>query len=278
MTWTLPLPKLNEYRYAISTAAAGNSVTEKELQSINGYLNVIVTHTPILKCWRAEIITEMERAKLSPEGVQIKPQTRACLYNWLRILESLEEGFPITPPPQSLPDFHYVIDSDAAGLARGRRLQHEIGAGYVLSRHPDGRILKTGQAFWDNDFIQNTYDMTDKFFGAKSTALETAALIYPLYHNRRLLAGKRVVINCDNANVRYAFEKGRSSSDPFTTMFIQALILCLTSMECQIKIVSLLRCSTDKATLADTLTRNDAKAHRTKSQLRSFEKGDWPRL
>ena len=67
MTWTLPLPKLNEYRYAISTAAAGNSVTEKELQSINGYLNVIVTHAPILKCWRAEIITEMERAKLSPE-------------------------------------------------------------------------------------------------------------------------------------------------------------------------------------------------------------------
>ena len=41
MTWTLPLPKLNEYRYAISTAAAGNSVTEKELQSINGYLNLL---------------------------------------------------------------------------------------------------------------------------------------------------------------------------------------------------------------------------------------------
>ena len=275
MTWSLPKEKAQKYMYDISCVTRDRIATLKELQSINGYLNVIITHAPILKCWRAPLIIEIIRAENKPQGILLRNEVINCLNNWLRIIEDLSvEGFPITPPPEYLPDFHFVLDSDAAGLAIDEQLKFDIGAGYVLAKH-QGKILSTGQVFWDRSFIQS-YDNQGRFFGCKTTTLECAAFIYPLYHNRTLIKNSRVLIFVDNSAVMYAFDKGRSGSDPYVTFLVQAILFVMTQLCCLLTVRHVKRRSSPTAKIADTLSRDNEEAKEMITDLKSFRKGCWP--
>ena len=276
MTWSLPPLKLQTYMYEIQSVIDNKVITLKELQSINGYLNVIITHTPILKCWRAPIIAAMAKSEAKPKGVKIKPELEQCLYNWLRILDDLRYGFPITPPSTFLPDPLYVIDCDAAGLALGESLKCRIGAGYVLALAPMGPIKKSGQAFWNDNFIQSSFDEKGHFFGCKTTTLEIMGFIYPLYQNRSIIEGRSIVINVDNSASFHAFENGRSASDSFATFFVQAITFVLTHLHCHLKVNNIRRCSSPHAKLADALSRDDDTGREKVTHLRTFRPGDWP--
>ena len=84
------------------------------------------------------------------------------------------------------------------------------------------------------------------------------------------------MIKVDNIAVMWAFQKGRCGNDPYVTFFVQAILFVCTQLHCFLTVQQYGRCSSDPATIADTLSRDDHKAADMKRHLKTFKKGDWP--
>ncbi len=172
MTWSLSNQKIHAYKFQIQRLINAKLVSLKELQSINGILNTIVQLCPTLKFWRNPILADMRQARNKQYKIPLSTESKLCLSGWMRILNSLKNGFPIPEPKIDPPDQILCFVTDAAGIAKDGELKYKIGVGACGYMKPDNKIFYVGQDFWNNNFIMTTFDENGKFIGCKTTLLE----------------------------------------------------------------------------------------------------------
>ncbi len=257
MTWSLGTQKIHAYKFQIQRTINAKTVSLKELQSVNGILNTIVQLCPTLKFWRTPILADMSQARYKEQKIQLSMETKLCLSGWMRILNSLKNGFPIPEPMREPPEHILCFVTDAAGIAKNTELKHEIGVGACGFWKPNNEIIYVGQEFWESNFITTTFDQQGKFIGCKTTLLEIIGWILPLYHMIQTIKNKRVLILVDNVASVFGYENGKSRQDPWASFMLNAINFVLVRNQVKLYVQHLRRVSTFQAILADALTRKD---------------------
>ena len=265
MTWSLPLDKSDKYLFTIYSVLQKETVSQKELQQVLGVINNVAQMSHSLKFFRDPIVLDLKRTYENvDQTVILSSDCRKFLYIWLQIISDLRHGFPIPTAPSFPPAQHFCFATDAAGgAALSKGADFEVGVGAVGFISPwDTRIehiFYTGQVFWPRDFVTIMRDRSDRLFGNKTTCLEVIGVFIPLYHNICTIVNRPVRVLVDNVAVFWAYEKGRSRKDPYTSMFVFILNMLATTLNFYLYIDHVRRVSTFPALLADTFTRTDEK-------------------
>ena len=267
MSWSFPPLKLQHWQYKIQKVLKKSFVSLKQLQSVNGMINCVVTQCPMLRFWRAPIITEMNRARKAPhQKIKLTAGASNTMANWLRILDSVGEHFPIPAPLEKVTSFDWIFTTDASGLAKNSVLTVKRGIGACGFPSFHHSVLYVGQTTWPTEFISKTFDSAGKFVGCKTTFLEIVGLFVPIFHNRYKLRKSTVLIYVDNQPSCYAFAKGKSTKDPWATFILEVLALILIRLEIGLVVRHCKRRLMKESRLADDLTRDDAKGRRRRAK------------
>ena len=263
LTWTLPSDKNIKYSSFISELLVNRKVMTNDIQKLLGMINTVIQLCPPLKFFKSVIIDDLRRClQVEPEPIFLSSDSVMFLHRWLFILNDLKMGFPIPDFSTSPPAKALVFVSDAAGCSDPTIQDHKIGVGAVghLYNHEEFRdIFYIGQCLWPSDFITKFHDVNEKSFGNKSTLLETIGLIVAIVHNYSIIQNKHVVCKVDNVAVVWAYQNGKSRTDPYTSLMISVLNHIACSTPFKLYVEHLPRVSTLPALLADTLSRTDNK-------------------
>ena len=275
LTWSLDNEKIDRYLSTLDTVKRQPSASLKDMQKINGIINVVVIMCPHLRFFRAAIINDLKRAhKRSP--IELSVDCKDQINMWLRLLSDLKHRFPLCPP---VPTSHARLLSfvtDAAGVSKEKiaAQPHDIGVG-ACGIDSTGKIYYTGQAFWPISFV-SAKDDRGVFCGFKTTSLELLGWFLPLYHNRHNLTDGEVQIFVDNMSSVFAFKNGRSHIDNWASFLLTGLMFVMTALNCRVRVDYLRRVSTYPAVIADLLTRTDPKGIAFVQRLKLPLHTSWP--
>lgn len=274
MTWKYADNKRLTHMKIIEQAIRAPVVTKEMLQKVSGVINCLVLMCPALKFLRAPIIRQLsDLYAYSP--LPLAAETVKMLHTWLHIFHGLSFGFPIPKFIDEPPLYALAFVSDAAGLPDPEHPpEHQVGVGATGFVMPYDIIQYVGQAFWPMEFV-TAVDVQNKLFGRKTTLLEAIGLILPLYHNVQFLVGKHVVLYVDNLPTVWAFQKGRSKKDDYTSVIISAIHHVAMSLPCKFYVRHCPRLSTTPAMVADLLTRSDQKGLAVAKKYSGIQYG-WP--
>lgn len=275
MTWMYSARKRLTHMKMLQDTLRGPTVTLNQMQKVAGVVNTLTLLCPPLKFLRAPIIQQMSDAySFSP--LPLRAETKTCLHVWLHVFHDLQYGFPIPRTMSEPPLTVLAFVTDAAGLPDPTvQLPHDVGAGAVGFITPFDQLFYAGQATWPLDFVTAT-DTQRKFFGRKTTLLEALGLFLPLYHNASKLHGKHVILYVDNLATVWSYKKGKSKTDPYSSVIISALNHIAVSLHVKLYVKHCPRLSTKPAIMADLLTRTDTKGM---NMVRSWHKTvmlGWP--
>ena len=276
MTWSYSEFKRLTHMKMIQDTIKSVHVSLKHLQKVAGVINTLVLLCPPLKFLRGPLTEQvLEASKVDPEPILLNLETVTLLHKWLHIMDDFKYGFPIPQFLSSPPATAIAFVSDAAGVpdpTNPPSFAVGVGAtGFLLCSE---KILYCGQAVWPFKFIINS-DIHQKLFGRKTTLLEAIGLLLPLFHNAEFLPGNCVVLFVDNLAVVWAYQKGRSKTDPYTSVIITAINHVATSLGCRIFVRHCPRLSTTPALVADLLSRTDDKGLDIAKKYQSIRYG-WP--
>ena len=107
--------------------------------------------------------------------------------------------------------------------------------------------------------------------------MEAIGLLLPLFHNFKALSHKHVLLLVDNLATVWAYENGRSRTDPYTSVIISALNHIAVSIPCKLYVQHVPRVSTYHALLADILSRHDDKSLFLVEEFRDQLQTHWPK-
>ena len=102
MTWSLPKEKIDTYMYTISEAANKALVSAKELYTIDGLLNVIITHAPVLKSLRADIVVKIKQGQKEAPRCQTLTHFKGLSHELAQNPECSQSRFPHYTPSRML--------------------------------------------------------------------------------------------------------------------------------------------------------------------------------
>ena len=275
MTWSYTSSKRLTHMKVIQKAIRSSTVDLNTLQKVAGVINTLVLLCPSLRFLRTPLINQLSDAySFSP--LPLSSETVNLLHVWLHIFDDLQHGFPIPKTMPEPPVTALAFVSDAAGLPKHDTiLSHDIGIGAVGYVLPFGEIFYAGQALWPLAFVKS-YDSHLKLFGCKTTLLEAIGLIIPLYHNVQHLQGKHVVVFVDNLATVWAYKKGRSKTDDYSSAILSALNHVAVSLPFKLYVKHLPRVSSQPAWMADLLTRTDEKGLNVIKMWQSEIVTGWP--
>ena len=275
MTWSFDERKINKFMFCLQETKNRPVCSLRQLQRSLGVIESILLLTPILKCFKTPVIRDLKRAyKKSP--IVLSSQTIFNIHGWLHALEALKSGFPLVDIHEKPPEDSLCLIADAAGLANGDKMSHNIGVGVAIFVKSTEDIFVACSERWDNKFIQSSFDDKDKFIGNKSTTLETLGVILALFHAAKNAQNNHVILQCDNIAVIYALLNGRSKTDSWADMFISALLFVSISLQCKIWPQHCPRLSSKPAVVADLLSRDDEKGRKFVSHLHIPVLKGWP--
>ncbi len=179
---------------------------------------------------------------------------------WKNFVLAARDGLPLVGIPCELPIFVKCFVSDAAGVA----IEWKDGQWKNCSENSDRAVAsiefnETGLTFaggakWPPEQQKFRKDRNGKFFGTKSTFLETVGLLVPFVTKPKKVKNKFVRLFVDNTNVIYGWERCGCASDAETLVLFRALHLLDAKLECKIFVEHMRRMSTPEAELADHLT------------------------
>ena len=256
MTWTYRESKRLTHMKIIQSALLLPKVTLEIMQKVAGVINTLVLMCPLLRFLRAPIIAQLSDA-YSTSPLYLGSASAKFLNLWLHIFEELKDGFPIACIPRFPPAIVTTFVSDAAGLPDPTKvLDFDIGVGAAGYYAPFSKIFYVGQVLWPLQFLQRC-DGSNKYFGRKTTLLEAIGLLVPWYHNVSQFINSTVVLMVDNLGTVWAYEKGRSKEDMYTSVIMFALNHLAIHFSCKLYVQHCPRLSSEAAVAADLLSRTN---------------------
>lgn len=279
LSWSLPQDKLIPLVRILLQTRDRATCDLPHLQMVMGKLNNVSQLCPFLKAFRKPLLRLLASFENREEVIlPIPPPALADLLTCSKIILATGEGLPIVARPTE-PAFNALrFTSDAAGAIMatqdGKRITvpstKAIGAASISMDEQDNPWFAC-RITWPTKFLNQDRDSKGSLFGSKSTCLEVIGAILPFLTIPSKLAGKVVVLELDNINVLYAWEKRQASDDLETSIFIRALHIIASYLACQVHIQHLPRKSTRAAIMADELTREISTSSILESRISALE-------
>jgi hypothetical protein len=279
MSWTYPKDKMVPLARNLLRTRDRAACDLRHLQRIMGCLNDVSQLCPFLKGFRKPLLVFLASFEDKEDiTLPIPPDAQADLLTCTKIVLAAGGGLPISPRPKEPPLNAIRFTSDAAGAAmvsrEGQRIAvastKAVGAASISMDENDNPNFAC-RIFWPVEFITQLKDSKGSLFGSKSTCLETIGAILPFLSIPHQLAGRHVVLELDNINVLYAWEKRQAKEDMETSVLIRSLHLMASYLACQVHVKHLPRKSTRAAILADELSREETTSPILEARIKELE-------
>jgi hypothetical protein len=198
----------------------------------------------------------------NPEEKRLIPQIlKDDLWVWKKAVAAARLGLPLRNVHENPPIDVLTFVSDAAGaslewidgVSVNSTVKGDRGAAAV--GYKKDRVFWVGEVRWPDRLLRSQRNRHGKYFGSKSTTLETVGLLLPLVIRPKEVCGQHVVLHVDNIAVVYAWKKKYCSGDPETSLLIRCLHVLEAFLECKLYVRHLRRMSTPIAKIADGLSR-----------------------
>lgn len=275
MSWSYNASKRLTHMKILQSALFMPKVTLEMMQKVSGVINTFVLMCPLLRFLRAPIIAQLSDA-YSTSPIFMGSASARFLNLWLHIFEELEDGFPVANITRFPPAIVKTFVSDAAGLPNiNKDMEYDIGVGAAGYCAPFSKIFYVGQALWPLTFLQRC-DGSNKYFGRKTTLLEAIGLLVPFYHNIQHFINCDVVLMVDNLGTVWAYEKGRSKEDMYTSVIMFALNHLAIHFSCRLYVQHCPRLSSEAAVIADLLSRTNPQGLDFVQRKQADIKKGWP--
>jgi hypothetical protein len=130
---------------------------------------------------------------------------------------------------------------------------------------------------WPESFIFNACDEKKVRYGDKTTTLEPIGMLVPMLLAPGLFKNSHVVIKVDCFGSIYGMEKGFCKGDISASIFIRAIFLISSYLNCTLHTVHLPRMSDWGAQVADRLSRNVSSTRQDKKLVGAFHNRQIPK-
>lgn len=245
-TWQIPNDKLARLISQIRTTLISDTLTQSEIWSLVGR---IIHYCPLVPKGRFNInhlIRINSISKIKTFVVTIDARVKQQLYFWMTILKTTS-GLASIPKTLFCPAWALECYTDAAG---GSTVTGGLGCGGVADTWwfyvPWSRHINTGKKTADN-----------KKLSRKMSALELVGPLICVAANYNKVRSSPVKIFVDNSGSVAIWKKGYSNSCQLCTTLCNAISDVSAGLGCTVFIEKTERCATQKARIADALSKGD---------------------
>jgi len=279
MTWNISKAKSSGILGAIDWFLLSKTCTLREVQELHGKLNDFGQMMPFSRGFRFNLLELL--GSFDPDSSEkrlIKKPLKKDLQVWRNMVLTAESGLPLPDIPRGPPARTLNFVSDAAGAAfewQGAEWKNvtKIGdRGAASIGYQENGIFYCGTAKWPHGLMTNRRDCQGKFFGSKSTFLETIGLLIPFVTIPSKLAGQYITLYLDNLNVVYGWNRKHCKTDTESSILLRALHVIEARLECRIFVEHMGRLSTEESALADHLTRQSSTTAEDEEKLRRADR------
>jgi hypothetical protein len=208
-----------------------------------------------------ELLGKFGTGKNPNEKKLIPQMLKDDLWTWKKAVAASRLGLPLRNVHENPPLDVLTFVSDAAGASlewingtsKNTTIVGDRGAAAV--GYEKDQIKWVGDVRWPKHLLIGQKSKLGKYFGSKSTTLETVGLLLPLIIRPRTIYGQYVILHVDNIAVVYAWKKKYCSADPETSLLIRCLHVLEAFLECKLYVRHMKRMSNPVAKIADGLTR-----------------------
>jgi len=267
MSWSISDQKVSRILHLLQAPYTQIPVNLNHTQKLIGLLNDLSQMCPFLKGFKHNVLDFLQSFHGNEETRLIAPHpVVADLHIWAAAALSAARGLPIPGRPTLPRPGSITFVSDAAGAqfakVQGRFIpilptSYRGAASINHINDTSSDVWFCCRLTWPTTFLMSARDTSDHAFGCKSSTLEVIALILPFLCIPNTLKGRDVILLTDNESVVFGWLSRRIQHDITASLFIRALHIISTFLDCQVTIRHLPRMSTPSAILADQLTRGD---------------------
>ncbi len=282
LSWSLPVEKAESIVQVIDRFLMAATCNLFWAQKLHGKLNDFAQMMPFAKGFRFNILELLCSFEGNENGRRlVKTGLKRDLFIWKNCVLAAIGGLPLCSPPTGAPLSAMCFVSDAAGAAfewtegRSANVTTDGDRGAASVGYTSGKIFFCGGGRWPVDLLTKRKDRCGKFFGTKSTFLESVGLLIPFVTIPSKLRSRHVLLQVDNLNVVYAWEKRNSRSDAETSAVIRALHTIEAWLPCKIYVQHVARVSTIESALADRLSRRTSTTAKDKELISRLGWHSW---
>jgi hypothetical protein len=279
MSWSWAAEKVDRALNIIDEFLVRRTCTLKEAQKLHGKLSDFAQMCNFMNGFRYHLV-KMLAAFDGQEGTKrfVTVGLKRDLWVWKKCISAVIDGFPI-PEPAGLPPVTAIrFISDAAGSA----MRFENGI-WINATVPGDQgvasigFTETGPNFcggfkWPFSLLTRAKDENGTWMGSKSTFLECVGLLIPFLTEPNMLKNKYVILEVDNINLVYGWEKKHCKNDQHASILLRCLHVLEARLECKVHVHHTRRMSNPMAALADKLSRS---ATTTRAELDQIEGLEW---
>ena len=265
LSWSILEEKAKGIKEWVDQFLTAKTCKLKEAQTLHGKLNDLAQMLPFAAGFRFNLLELLREFGGDESGRRlVKGELKQDLMFWANCIEAARSGLPLAAEPCGPPIVTKNFVSDAAGAAmewdNGQWANHSIDGdrGVAAVGFDESGINFVGGTKWPMNLLRIRKDRNGKFFGSKSTFLETVGLLVPFITCPNEVRNQFVRLFIDNTNVIYAWNKRSCTKDAETSVLIRTLHLIEAKLECKITVEYMRRMSTPEATLADHLSRTSS--------------------
>jgi len=256
MEWSISATKEAGLQKALDEFMAKKTCTLKEVQKLHGKLANFAQACEFMKGFRYHLLQLLGKFEGNESCNRLVSQkVRDDLLIWKKVISTARSGIPLGDifgePPLNVVQF----TSDAAGAAfewkdgKSRNITEAGDRGVASIRHYDGRPTSVAILRWPEGLLTKAKNRKGVFFGSKSGTLEMVGLLLPFLTQPGILRGQHVVLEVDNLEVVYGWQKKYCREDAETSLLLRCLHVIESFIECKIYVTHVKRCSTHVANL-----------------------------
>ena len=195
------------------------------------------------------------------------------LFKAIQVTQDLKSWTPISNI-RFFSNLHcYTLVSDAASLGKDPNMA--VGVGGIAFLGDISNSFHFQHIAWPLKFIKGI-DQNSIAFRHKTTLLEAIGIASLVLNLASTLQNQAFRVKVDNMATVYAFEKGRSKTDPYATTIVAALNFFLIQINAKMEVIHLPRISDPAAIWADHLSRFDDKGEENLAKIKHCCSTTWP--
>jgi hypothetical protein len=278
LTWNLSAEKEAGIQALIDQFLAKNSCSLLEAQKLHGKLFDFSLSCEFMLGFRFHLVELLSKFGAN-EGRKLIPRIlKDDLWVWKKAVAAARLGLPLHEAHENPPLDVLTFVSDAAGASlewvdgKSKNTTVEGDRGVAAVHHVGDIITWVGIVRWPKHLLVGQKSKLGKYFGSRSTTLETVGLFLPFIARPQEVRGRHVLLRVDNTAVVYSWQKKYCGDDPETSLLIRCLHVLEAFLECKIYVKHLKRMSSQVATIADSLSRQ---ATITPEVLAAVEGAEW---
>jgi len=264
MSWFLSQAKAEKVARRCLGLRDSTYSTLKVVQKAMGSVNDMAQMMPFAKFYKSSGNAFLASFRGDYNLMKLVPQeVKADMLVLAKIAMDARCDLPIPCEQGYFPLSALHFYSDAAGAAftmvnGQRKVARELERGVAcIGGTTEDDIWMWAKLRWPFEFIAEELDEYGKFYGSKSTTLESIGLLLPFLANPVQIAGKYLIFHVDNIAVVHGWQKGRVKNDSAANGIIKVVNLVASYCGSRIAVKHVPRNSTELAALADELSRSD---------------------